>query len=197
MWWYERWAHTAWQGLASTNINSSQAPVTAQCRIKACDPKICIDTSGLCKLKDRKQRTEIRDSGITRVRCVWSAILSSNLYRPPSSSPVSQQVDFKHRTKYLGHHITHDWKYQNQTIFFLLLFLFVVCFCKAGFLCVALGYAGTCFVDQGRYKLRNPLASASQVTGLKVCATTDWLKSLSLYHEASVFIIQKIELNIP
>jgi hypothetical protein len=34
------------------------------------------------------------------------------------------------------------------------------------------GCPGTYFVDQAGLKLRNPLASASQVLGLKVCATT-------------------------
>jgi hypothetical protein len=34
---------------------------------------------------------------------------------------------------------------------------------------------GTHFVDQAGLELRNPPASASQVLGLKVCATTAWL----------------------
>jgi hypothetical protein len=34
------------------------------------------------------------------------------------------------------------------------------------------GYPETHFVDQASLKLRNPPASASQVLGLKVCATT-------------------------
>jgi hypothetical protein len=34
------------------------------------------------------------------------------------------------------------------------------------------GYPGTHFVDQAGLELRNPTASASQVLGLKVCATT-------------------------
>jgi len=34
------------------------------------------------------------------------------------------------------------------------------------------GYPGTHFVDQAGLELRNPPASASQVLGLKVCATT-------------------------
>jgi hypothetical protein len=34
------------------------------------------------------------------------------------------------------------------------------------------GYPGTHFVDQVGLELRNPPASASQVLGLKVCATT-------------------------
>jgi hypothetical protein len=44
-------------------------------------------------------------------------------------------------------------------------------FFQAGFLC-SLGYHGTHSVDQAGLKLRNPSASASQVLGLKVCATT-------------------------
>jgi hypothetical protein len=35
------------------------------------------------------------------------------------------------------------------------------------------GCPGTHSVDQAGLELRNPLASASQVLGLKVCATTD------------------------
>jgi hypothetical protein len=38
-------------------------------------------------------------------------------------------------------------------------------------LCIP-GYPGTHSVDQAGLELRNPLASASQVLGLKVCATT-------------------------
>jgi hypothetical protein len=37
------------------------------------------------------------------------------------------------------------------------------------------GCPGTHFVDQAGLELRNPPASASQVLGLKACATTAWL----------------------
>jgi hypothetical protein len=40
------------------------------------------------------------------------------------------------------------------------------------FLCVALAVLGTHSVDQADLELRNPPASASQVLGSKVCATT-------------------------
>jgi hypothetical protein len=58
-------------------------------------------------------------------------------------------------------------------LFFLFLFLFLfVCL----FVCfrdrVSLYSPGTHFVDQAGLKLRNPPASASQVLGLKACATT-------------------------
>jgi hypothetical protein len=36
------------------------------------------------------------------------------------------------------------------------------------------GCPGTHFVDQAGLELRNPPASASQVLGLKACATTAW-----------------------
>jgi hypothetical protein len=39
---------------------------------------------------------------------------------------------------------------------------------------VALACPGTHSVDQAGLELRNPPASASQVLGLKVCATTAW-----------------------
>jgi hypothetical protein len=50
-------------------------------------------------------------------------------------------------------------------------FLFLFLFFKTGFLC-SLGCPGTHFVDQSSLELRNPIASASQVLGLKACATT-------------------------
>jgi hypothetical protein len=37
------------------------------------------------------------------------------------------------------------------------------------------GCPGTHFIDQAGLELRNPPASASQVLGLKACATTAWL----------------------
>ena len=43
---------------------------------------------------------------------------------------------------------------------------------EAGFLCVALTVLELTFVDQAGLKLRNPPAFASQVLGLKACATT-------------------------
>jgi hypothetical protein len=58
------------------------------------------------------------------------------------------------------------------SIFFCFVFLF--CFFETGFLCISLasGFPGTHFVDPVGLKLRNLPASASQVLGLKVCATT-------------------------
>jgi hypothetical protein len=49
--------------------------------------------------------------------------------------------------------------------------LFIYFFPETGFLCIALAVLELT-VDQAGLKLRNPLASASQVLGLKVCATT-------------------------
>jgi hypothetical protein len=51
--------------------------------------------------------------------------------------------------------------------------LFVFCFSKTGVFPWCLG---TCFEDQADLELRNPPASASQVLGLKACATTAWQK---------------------
>jgi hypothetical protein len=48
------------------------------------------------------------------------------------------------------------------------------CFWRQGFLCSP-GCPGTHSVDQAGLELRNPPASASQVLGLKVYATTAWL----------------------
>jgi hypothetical protein len=44
------------------------------------------------------------------------------------------------------------------------------------------GCPGTYFVDQAGLKLRNPPASASQVLGLKACATTPSMKSIFFSH---------------
>jgi hypothetical protein len=43
------------------------------------------------------------------------------------------------------------------------------------------GCPGTLFVDQAGLELRNPSASASQVPGLKACATTARLKAAFFY----------------
>jgi hypothetical protein len=55
--------------------------------------------------------------------------------------------------------------------FFVVVVVAVVVFFKTGFLCSP-GCPGTHFVDQAGLELRNLPASASQVLGLKVCATT-------------------------
>jgi hypothetical protein len=56
-------------------------------------------------------------------------------------------------------------------IFFLFVCFVFVFFPDRVFLCSP-GCPGTHSVDQAALKLRDPLASASQVLGLKVCATT-------------------------
>jgi hypothetical protein len=50
--------------------------------------------------------------------------------------------------------------------------LFVFCFFETGVSLCSSGYPGTHSVDQAGLQLRNPPASASQVLGLKACATT-------------------------
>jgi hypothetical protein len=62
----------------------------------------------------------------------------------------------------------------NIALFCFVLFCFVLfCFVvfETGFLCVALAVLELT-VDQADFELRKPPASASQVLGLKVCATT-------------------------
>jgi hypothetical protein len=54
---------------------------------------------------------------------------------------------------------------------FFILFYFIGFFQDRVSLCSS-GCPGTPFVDQAGLELRNPLASASQVLGLKVCTTT-------------------------
>jgi hypothetical protein len=68
-------------------------------------------------------------------------------------------------------------RYENMLSWVLLFVCF--CFCFSVFrdrvsLCSP-SCPGTHFVDQAGLELRNPPASASQVLGLKVCATTTWL----------------------
>ena len=58
-------------------------------------------------------------------------------------------------------------------MFFLLFLLLFVCFWffETGFLCIVLAVLELTLVDQAGLKLRNLPASASQVLGLKACAT--------------------------
>jgi hypothetical protein len=63
----------------------------------------------------------------------------------------------------------------SQFCFVLFVCLFVF---KTGFLCVALAVLGLNSVDQAGLKLRNSPASASQVLGLKACATTALISQL-------------------
>jgi hypothetical protein len=57
-------------------------------------------------------------------------------------------------------------------LFFLFVCLFVCLFFQDRVSLYSPGCAGTHFVDQAGLELRNPPASASQVLGLKACATT-------------------------
>jgi hypothetical protein len=66
-------------------------------------------------------------------------------------------------------------KISNKKIYiYLFVGLFVFCFLKQGFS----GCPGTHSVDQAGLKLRSLPASASQVLGLKACATTAQLNIL-------------------
>jgi hypothetical protein len=67
------------------------------------------------------------------------------------------------------------WYWDSQFfVLFCFVFVFVFVFGDRVSLCSS-GCPGTHFVDQAGLELRNPPASASQVLGLKVCATTAWL----------------------
>ena len=69
--------------------------------------------------------------------------------------------------------------YSGQCIknfYFFFFFFFFVFFARV-YLCSP-GYPGTHAVDQAGLELRNPPASASQVLGLKACATTTQLGNL-------------------
>nr|AGI56043.1 hypothetical protein P98-I [Mus musculus] len=58
------------------------------------------------------------------------------------------------------------------TFFFFFIFLFFFLFFRDRVSLYSLGCPGTHFVDQAGLELRNPSVSASQVLGLKACATT-------------------------
>jgi hypothetical protein len=62
-------------------------------------------------------------------------------------------------------------------VFFCFCFLFL--FFETGFLCVVLAVLELT-LDEAGLELRNPTASASQVLGLKACATTAQLSQRSL-----------------
>jgi hypothetical protein len=69
------------------------------------------------------------------------------------------------------------------------------CFFETGFLCVALAVLELTHLEQAVLKLRNPPASASQVLGLKVCATTAWLQILlvTLFLTENNYILKENE----
>jgi hypothetical protein len=60
--------------------------------------------------------------------------------------------------------------------------LFVCLFFKTGFLCAALAVLELTLFDQAGLELRDRPASASQVLGLKACATTPGLTKLLIVH---------------
>jgi hypothetical protein len=84
---------------------------------------------------------------------------------------------FRERTLELkGYLCTSNYKTKHEfrdfminLLFYVFLFVFLFVF-ETGFLCVALTA-----LDQAGLELRNPPASASQLLGLKACATIAWL----------------------
>jgi hypothetical protein len=77
-----------------------------------------------------------------------------------------------------------DLRTQNLFSFLLLLLLYCFVLFSAFWDRVSLcspGCPGTHFVDQTGLELRNPPASASQVLGLKACATTTWQNLAFIY----------------
>jgi hypothetical protein len=71
-----------------------------------------------------------------------------------------------------GDHLTSD---PHSFVFVFLFFVF-----RDRVSLYSLGCPGTHFVDQAGLELRNPPVSASQVLGLKACATTARLRSTFL-----------------
>jgi hypothetical protein len=71
--------------------------------------------------------------------------------------------------------------FSRRLIFFLFVSCFVL-FLRQGFLRVtALAVLKTPFRPGWPQTYRDPCASASQVLGLKVCATTAWLRGVNVY----------------
>jgi hypothetical protein len=91
--------------------------------------------------------------------------------------------------------IDMSWQYFFSFLFFSFFFFFWFLvfgfwFFETGFLCSP-GCPGTHSVDQGGLELRNPPASASQVLGLKACATTpgSGIFFLTIYFKCHVFCV--------
>jgi hypothetical protein len=110
-------------------------------------------------------KTQNPDAGV-------KAYISSERQRKNSEGLLPQLTSQKEKASSSPHCLKHpsNWMSPLSTSSFLInLFIFV--FSESGFLCVA-GSPGTHSVDQAGLELRNLPASASQVLGLKACATT-------------------------
>jgi hypothetical protein len=84
------------------------------------------------------------------------------MYEPSTCQPISPSINkFKNKRKRNCHKTIQE-----------LPFFFLFWFFETGFLCVALAVLERHSVDQAGLELRNLPASASQVLGLKACATT-------------------------
>jgi hypothetical protein len=84
------------------------------------------------------------------------------------------------------------------SFFFFFSFCLFVCFFRDRISLCSPGCPGTHSVDQAGLELRNPPASASQVLGLKACATTarqagEFLKESEISFEELHFILPKAE----
>jgi hypothetical protein len=125
---------------------------------------------------------------LTALPEVLSSIPSTHAAIPKSSSSRSYALFWSLRalmwyicthSQTHTHSHTHTHTHTQTHSGFLVFWVFFCCFCFCFFrdrvsVCIP-GCPGTHFVDQADLKLRNLLASASQVLGLKVCATTTWL----------------------
>jgi hypothetical protein len=67
--------------------------------------------------------------------------------------------------------IVFNYIYENPFFFFGFLFVCLFFVFQGRVFLYSPGFPGTHFLDQAGLELRNPPASASQVLGLKVCAT--------------------------
>jgi hypothetical protein len=86
-----------------------------------------------------------------------------------SISNQHSQFSSDYYVSYVPQNILH--LYFPFFLFFCFCFCVCVCFFQGRVSLCSLGCAGTHSVDQAGLELRNPPAYASQVLGLKVCAT--------------------------
>jgi hypothetical protein len=105
--------------------------------------------------------------------------------------PARETILATSGTQTLRRHFLKDFTSIVNNAGFLLLFSFCWWWFFFFFLRQGPGCPGTHFVDHAGLELRNPPVSASQVLGLKVCATTAWLFRLFYFFNIYLFIICK------
>jgi hypothetical protein len=107
---------------------------------------------------------------VSRIQ-VWgcnSEIPCLSMWTTPGISPVPPPPHIHAKKRIVF------WEAKGQILSCLFVCLFVCLFFQDRISLCSPGCPGTHSVDQAGLELRNPPASASQVLGLKACATTTW-----------------------